>query len=479
MWDYLQIRLILLFILSLTTCNNCFCDNKDQMLSKLINELCVNIPHGIYTLSIVQTDFSHSDSYGRLWRNGLCFGILGNNYIRLYNKCDEKTDSRLLDYYCLIDTVGIAFKHVMPTDKYPFESEQSISGYVKSTLKKVDSFVLKVFVPSTGEIQDLNVPSNRFHLNGLDFVDGTVFTLQAISNKGNDKSLQLFIDTLQYPKVSVKKYHFPFVNTNHVESLKQSSPSSLIVPNLQGSIELPEVVAKGRRIKPMNRLKFDPDRAIAEGDPILEMCPTLELLVSRFGLRKGFGWVPNESGDENDELIYVESIGRVHRGVFTPCEVILDDIHISDYGLTDILNINPSDIKQIEYFQPSNFEMYGNFAGIEGSSPIKGLYGEASDRGLLMIWTKSPTAFSFFKHRKPLSVAIVKQLGYMPPKQCNNSGYSPNSPTIYWNPWFNPQDFNWEILKNVDLNDYTNYLIKIEGISDEGTLICKQKIVSL
>lgn len=476
MWNYLQIR-YLVFIFLTTTCENCFCDNRNQMLSKVVNELCVNIPHGIYTLSIVQTDFSHNDSCGRLFRNELTFGAFERYYNHLNNKCDEKTDNRLLDYYCLIDTVDIALKNAMSTYKYSFETEQSISGYVKGTFKKVDNFVLKVFTPSTGEMQDLNVPNNRFYLKGLDFCDGTAFTLQAIRNNGNDKFLQLYIDSLQYPKVSVKKYHFPFVNINKVETAKILNPSNFIIPKFQGTIELPEVIAKGRRIEPMNRMKFDPDRAIGENDPLFEIAQTMEILVSRFGLHKGRGYVKDYSGDE--EQILVEALGRVSRREFIPCEVMLDDNLVRGYALEEIPNMNPLDIKQMEYFLPSNYEMFGNFAGNGGvNRPIRGLYGEASKRGLLMIWTKSPTAFSHFKHRKPLSVVTVKHLGYMPQKTFDVRNTATFNPTKYWNPYFNPQDFDWNILKDVDLNNSTNYLIKIEGVSDDGVLISKQKLLN-
>ena len=53
------------------------------------------------------------------------------------------------------------------------------------------------------------------------------------------------------------------------------------------------------------------------------------------------------------------------------------------------------------------------------------------------------------------------------------------NPTKYWNPYFNPQSFDYNSLKNIKLNSSKNYTIKIEGFSDEGVSICKQKIVRL
>ena len=158
---------------------------------------------------------------------------------------------------------------------------------------------------------------------------------------------------------------------------------------------------------------------------------------------------------------------------------MIDDDLVSGYALSDILNINPSDIKQLEYFLPSNYEMFGNLAGIGGSKPIRGLYGEASKRGLLMIWMKSPTALSRLKHSRPLSLVMVKQLGYMMQNMFDVNNVMSFNPTKYWNPYFNPQSFDYNSLKNIKLNSSKNYTIKIEGFSDEGVSICKQIIVRL
>ena len=63
---------------------------------------------------------------------------------------------------------------------------------------------IQEIIPSIGDIQEIIVPGNRFRLEGLDFCDGTLITLQATRNNGSDKSLQLDIDSLQYPNISVE-----------------------------------------------------------------------------------------------------------------------------------------------------------------------------------------------------------------------------------------------------------------------------------
>ena len=65
------------------------------MLTKVVGELCVNIPYGTYTLSIVQTEFAHNDSLGRSWRNESTFGSVTRYYNHLNNGCDDKVDNRI------------------------------------------------------------------------------------------------------------------------------------------------------------------------------------------------------------------------------------------------------------------------------------------------------------------------------------------------------------------------------------------------
>lgn len=473
MQGYLRIRFVLFFIFLTIMYEDCFCESKNNVLTRVVKELCVNIPHGIYTFSIVQTEFAQNDSTGRLWRNELNFKSVGRYYNHLINRCNDKQDERLLDYFCLIDTIAPVSKNTMSACIYPFETEQIITGHIGGIFKNVDNFVLKVFIPSIGDIQEIIVPGNRFRLEGLDFCDGTLITLQATRNNGSDNSLQLDIDSLQYPNISVKNYHIPFMDERRLETAKQYSSKGCTISKLRETIELPEVVAKGRHIKPMNRMGFEPDRTIGENDSLLELVQTMEVLVSRFGLSRGYGIV-KEASDAEEEIL-IEALGHRARGTFIPCEVMLNDDLVRGYSLTDILYINPLDIKQMEYFLPSNYEMFGNLA--DGS--IKGLYGAASRRGLLMIWTKSPTAFTNYKHDKPLSVATLRQLGYMPQKMFDVKKTAFTSPTKYWNPYFSPQNFDWNILKYIDFIDSTSYTITIEGISDEGVPISNQITVCL
>lgn len=64
-----------------------------------------------------------------------------------------------------------------------------------------------------------------------------------------------------------------------------------------------------------------------------------------------------------DEDVYTDGIGRMSGGKFVLSEVMMDEQLLIGYELSDVLNITPSDIEQIEYFLPTNHEMLGNLAG--------------------------------------------------------------------------------------------------------------------
>ncbi len=174
------------------------------------------------------------------------------------------------------------------------------------------------------------------------------------------------------------------------------------------NLELPNVVVKGNHLKPLNRLNFQPDRGIPENSPMFEQAATLETLLYKWGLKFGYGWVYDES--INDSM-YVYAIGSIRKRFFKPCEVMVDGDLVKGYAISEIPNIKPFEIRQIEYFLPSNYEMFGNLAG-GVMPPIKGLYGEASGRGLLMIWLKSPSKYKNDANEEQ-SFIIIKPLGYL------------------------------------------------------------------
>ncbi|MCM1163309.1 MAG: hypothetical protein NC339_03545 [Muribaculaceae bacterium] len=434
-------------------------------LSTTIEELCRKLPQGTYTLTISKDQFSYLDNDETRMLYSLNFsseasGLSTNN---------NRNNNQNIDYLCLLDFPDNKINNLLVTQKvineYKFETEQIISGHIEGGSKKLNQFCLKILIPSIGKVYETEVTGRHFKLSGLEFIDGTVFNLQVLKKNGKDGSLSLHVDEPEFPKISVKKHHHSQrCNNKTPEYFKEKAR----LADLIDAINLPEIIVKERRVKPMNFRHMDPDRTIAENDPIFENAPTLELVVSRIGLKKGMSQIEGAG--------YIETIGRLYRGVHVPCEIMLDEHLLSGAELSDILNIAPKTIKQIEYFVPSNYEMFGNLAGVGGTNPLKGVFGNASARGLLMIWTKSPTDFSRFRLNRPSSLATIKPLGYTAPMEFNFSKYSSN-PTLYWNPKFSPSS---PMDPRLDLLETSgNIVVRIEGISDNGDIINRRKKLKL
>lgn len=446
--------------------------NNQVSVADTIKEMCKGMPEGTYTLSITRSEFSTPDNDGREIRNQLDFSP--ETYIFL-RQTIKSNDERLLDYYCLSDSSENRINS--NGEISPFETEQTISGRMEGGSKKLHGFNLKIMVPSIGEIYENHVEGRHFNISGLDFVDGTTFTLQALKSNDKEGSLRLYIDESEFPNISVKGYHYKGRETGLSESASDHLKKKSRFADIINAIELPDVVVRERRVKPIYYRSLIPDRNILEDDPILEMSHTMDQVVSRFGLRRGMGKVHMEPGDLASEVIEIEGYGRVINGEFVISEVILDEHLIGGFDISEVVYFDPANIKQIGYFLPSNYESFGNLAG-RGGPPIKGLYGEASIRGLLIIWLKSPTDFSRFKRNRPVSLLNVSPFGYKTPMEFSVRDMTLYNSTLYWEPNFIPSKYNSNSLKGFDLPYPMNISIKIEGISDKGELICNRKEIA-
>lgn len=315
---------------------------------------------------------------------------------------NNTTDS-YIDIKCMLIDTSL-YKGCESSMKYSYESEQQVTGHVNTS--DLDSSVYKIlfFVPHIGIKDEFEVIGNHtFTIQNIDIVDGTTVILQAISEKG--ASVDIHITPQFFPNISVAPFYTKVGITQKLESNKLKNRA--LYNNIHSSIELPVIEVKGKRFTPKNRQKRIPDRGIPEGSPLFEESRTIETLLGRFALKRGVGLYHDYLMDEE---LCIEGIGRISGGTFVLSEVMMNEQLLIGYELSDVLNITPSDIEQIEYFLPTNHEMFGNLAG--AGNAIKGLYGQASERGLLMIWTKSN--YNKKQHDKNIQYTTIKPLGYMP-----------------------------------------------------------------
>lgn len=247
--------------------------------------------------------------------------------------------------------------------RHTMETEQTISGNIKGTFHKVKFPKLKLLIPQTGYQTEIQLErSDTFCISGLDFVDGTVIQLQALNRKSSDAFITLNISEKQYPSLG------GFISQRADSSvlLKTIIPDSTAFRQLSRySFELSTVKVTGRKLKPMNSRNLMPDRFLEEGNANFERMLTMEQLLSRIGLWVSDAEIVTDDGEKTPPL---RCVGKRVKNKFVPAEVKVDGLRVSDYALADIVLMNPNEIKQIEYFSPSNYEVFGNLGGIKSLS---------------------------------------------------------------------------------------------------------------
>ncbi len=418
-------------------------------------------PRSVVSVSIIENDTNVNATFHRNIKNDIL--LSPNDFIDADSFLTENDSKKKAVVDLLMLTQGWK---PYPTKeqqssiglKYEMETEQSIFGKVIKTFSKKRPSNLHILIPNVGYQSTIALGNkDSFCLRGLDFPDGVPIVLQATNSKNKDTFTELSITDKTYPEILplfAQTQNLNLPKNNNLAGTSQSENSDNTFASI---IELPDITVKGRRLVPMNYMGFTPDRGFAEGDPIFESVPTLGMLVARLGLN----------------IRVINGIRRITRNG-RPTEIRLDNDKVSGYALEDILQIDPCDIKQIEYFLPSNYEVFGNLAGGVGGRGIYHLYGNSRKGGLLYIYTKSRKRPRYNKY----SMTVVRQLGYKPSTEFRASAResSESSTTLYWNPsLIVDEDGKLQIPLSFVKPD-KQYVITIEGVSNSGEIIHKQEI---
>jgi len=344
-----------------------------------------------------------------------------------------------------------------PTLRNGFETEQAISGTVKRNWGKVKEGNLTLFIPKTGYREKLRFSGgNRFRLTGLDFVDGTLILLQAANKKDNDTYIALKVDRQEFPNLLMSNMMLgDRMPATIPSSFASQSRYQIRYNNLSKVYELPNLEVVGNRLRPMNRMKAMPSLWIAENDPILDFANRMDLLVARFGLSIGKAQIQliDTPKDSEDYITCIRHYSTdKHR--YKPVTVFLDDDIVCDYALEDIPNIDPRDVKQMEFFR----------------------YREP----VLYIYLNKGNEYSRFRRYKPLSMATVIQLGYKAPVEFYSPKYdTTDNPsfqldqrtTLYWNPSVTTDSTGHASFGFWPSSKSKSYRVKVEGITEEGEII--------
>ncbi len=364
-----------------------------------------------------------------------------------------------------------------PEIRHAMEATQSIEGKIGSTFQKHDAYNLNLLDPRSGSRTTLKVSGgNRFVIPDIDYPEGATLQMQVETEKGNGTFLQLDIMPQEFPEV---KMAGTLANETISPTEKEAITNKIRYQTATGTHLLPDFQIKAQKIKPQNNLNQMPDLYLTEGDPDLEEAKSMLFLVGRFGL--GIGTIMNT----NQETSVTESKYCIYRkstkaGPFNfsgsmgpgpgaiPVDIVLDGSRVEEEDLEAITNLNPANIKQIEYFSPTNYPALQSFTFMRLAT------GNCLSSGILFI-----TTYKTYKHKatnRPLNFATVQQLGYRPPVEfytpCESDNYNAADldmrKTIYWNPRVRIGNGGKAQVRFYVPDAAKKLDIVLEGVSDEG-----------
>ena len=347
-----------------------------------------------------------------------------------------------------------------PRIDYSFQTSQTISGQIRGTIfKKIKNPKLMLVRPDTGFRQTFELgDSCRFTINGLDFADGTTYVLEGMRRTGSTSLVQLNIDPQTFPTL-----HSPFSSATSTLSVPNNfakqAQEQVMYGSIDREIELPEVVKeKKRQHKPTNLMGMPPFRAFYDDDPLLNNFYSMEILLSTLGIPV--------YRDANGELQIRYRSGTVTRAMQGPV-IFIDEFRSN---MEELLMLQPETIESIEWFDHV------------GAARMT-IYGwNVSTSGLLLVRQKPGLKGRIFR---PLSMATVQQQGWKPNQEFYSPQYSDPSAktrpdhrtTLYWNPKVETDEKGHASVRFYASDISKRYLITLEGVSNDGTIVHHQQII--
>ena len=383
---------------------------------------------GIYALSVTDYDVVKPDSL---------FGDIRQNLLRQHLSYQPDTLHKII---------------------YPYQEMQFITGRIKGTWKKrLKNPHLLVVNAKTGEQWEFELGDSTNFSLGVDNPEGTTFLLQGTRNSGKTAFVELQIDSMTFPKVALP--HYALTESPDLSAFRTQAQTQQMYSRT-GYIELPEVTKIGKRQKPLknNFLNFEAPRGFQEGDPRIERAVTMQQLLISLGMRVGYA----------DGRAYITTPDNA--GVLPYVDNIREEDH--DY----VLNLLPTDVKSIEYFTPNN-AINGFFAARPAN------HGKVP--GVLFIFLKDGSEIASSRAKDSPSFVSVRQLGYRPAVEFYSPQYkstksdvrTDHRTTLYWNPKVETDEKGHASVKFYASDISKRYLVTLEGVSNDGTIVHHQQII--
>ena len=384
---------------------------------------------GIYALSVTDYDVVKPDSL---------FGDIRQNLLRQHLSYQPDTLHKII---------------------YPYQEMQFITGRIKGTWKKrLKNPHLLVVNAKTGEQWEFELGDSTHFSLGVDNPEGTTFLLQGTRNSGKTAFVELQIDSLTFPKVALPHYALtesPDLSTFRTQAQTQQMYSRA------GYIELPEVTKIGKKQKPLRRnfMNMEAPRGFQEGDPRIERAVTMQQLLINLGMRVAY---------TNNGEPYITTPDNA--GVLP----YVDNFREEDHSF--VLNLLPTDVKSIEYFTPNNA-----INGLFAARPAN--HGKVP--GVLFIFLKDGSEIASSRAKDSPSFVSVRQLGYRPAVEFYSPQYkstksdvrTDHRTTLYWNPKVETDEKGHASVKFYASDVSKRYLVTLEGVSNDGTIVHHQQII--
>ena len=384
---------------------------------------------GIYALSVTDYDVVKPDSL---------FGDIRQNLLRQHLSYQPDTLHKII---------------------YPYQEMQFITGRIKGTWKKrLKNPHLLVVNAKTGEQWEFELGDSTNFSLGVDNPEGTTFLLQGTRNSGKTAFVELQIDSLTFPKVALPHYALtesPDLSTFRTQAQTQQMYSRA------GYIELPEVTKIGKKQKPLRRnfMNMEAPRGFQEGDPRIERAVTMQQLLINLGMRVAY---------TNNGEPYITTPDNA--GVLP----YVDNFREEDHSF--VLNLLPTDVKSIEYFTPNNA-----INGLFAARPAN--HGKVP--GVLFIFLKDGSEIASSRAKDSPSFVSVRQLGYRPAVEFYSPQYkstksdvrTDHRTTLYWNPKVETDEKGHASVKFYASDVSKRYLVTLEGVSNDGTIVHHQQII--
>ena len=368
----------------------------------------------------------------------------------------DKSLNQLSADYPLADILNGTY----PRIDYGFQTTQTITGQIRGSIfKKIKNPKLMLVRPDTGFRQTFELgDSCHFTINGLDFADGTTYVLEGMRRTGSTSLVQLNIDPQTFPTL-----HSPFSSATSTlsvpDNFAKQAQEQVMYGSIDREIELPDVVKeKKRRHKPTNLLGVMPFRAFYDDDPLLNNFYSMEILLSTLGIPV--------YRDANGELQIRYRSGTVTRAMQGPV-IFIDEFRSN---VEELLMLQPQAIESIEWFDhvgAAHMTIYG---------------WNVSTSGLLLVRQKPGLHGRIFR---PLSMATVQPQGWKPSIEFYSPQYTDptakarpdHRTTLYWNPKVKTDAEGKASVKFYASDISKRYLVTLEGVSDDGTIVHQQQII--